>query len=220
MTTPSARPLTVVVADENDVSRAGLRTLLADDGRFVVVGETADTVVPLAERLRPDLVVLDPGADDRLDLQLIAGLAAASPGSRICVRTSVFAPHLALQALEAGALAYVLKSDTPCPFLQDALALVGRFGAAVTGPAVVKRFRDQMDGHLTLAVPEPTALRLTDRERMVLALMVQGTPYQAIAQQFGIERSTVAVHVQHMLAKTGAQTRDQLCYIAGRQGLV
>jgi DNA-binding NarL/FixJ family response regulator len=85
-----ASPITVVLVDPDVVARAGLRALLTGDRRFALVGEATGDGVSLAERLRPDLIVLDPQADERrLDLPLIVAFLHAVPTARLCIRSSV-----------------------------------------------------------------------------------------------------------------------------------
>ena len=169
-------PMRVLLIDSNHYTRAGMRALLNEDGRFIVVGGTDRDGVALARRLRPTLIIIDPGrGGGRLDTQLIAELAAAAPESRICIRTSVFDPKAVLRALELGALASFPKADTDAALLHDALALVGRWGAAVTGPGVVGRCRDhQHERGLRLVVSQPDDAGLTGRERQILTLLAAG----------------------------------------------
>lgn len=210
---PSDRPLRVLLAVPSALSRAGLRALLVADPRFAVVDETSspDEAVTLARRLRPDLVVLDPAVGDRPDVETVAALAAAVPDSRLCLCTAALAARPALAALEAGAQAYLLIEDAFDPFLPDALTLVGRFGATVVGPAAAQRLRERLAGRLSRTLPdtEPSAVRLTERERAVLTLLADGLADKDIAHALGIRPGTVAVHVQHMLTKTGAKNRAQ-----------
>ncbi len=221
MTTPTARPLTVVVADGNDVSRAGLKARLADDPRFAVVGETADGVMPLAARLRPDVVVLDPDIGGCLSLPSITALVATALTTRLCIRTAVFEPCSFLQALKAGAHAYVLKSQASSAFLMDALVLVGRFGATLIDPAIGQHFREHhLLDKLRLALPGPSTPQLTHRQLEVLALVAEGNSAQEIAAQLGVGLPTVATHVSRLANKLGATNRAHLVTVAFRQGLL
>ena len=170
---PTPSPITVVLADPDDVTRTGMRAVLAADGRFAVIGETAGNVRPLAERLRPDLIVVDPDAAGRGDLHQIADLAAAVPDGRIRIRTNAFEARSLLEAIGAGAQALLLKANANAAFLYDALALIGRFGAAVTGPLVLQQLRAHLAGRLIVVAPEPGERRLSAREREVLALLME-----------------------------------------------
>ncbi|MGI8550625.1 MAG: hypothetical protein ACR2PL_07500 [Dehalococcoidia bacterium] len=121
-------PLTVLVAEQGDVVRQGLRALLGNDPRFAVT-ETKVNFAAAAERLQPDLIVLDPSVDDSFDADLIAALHRVSSRSRLVIFTGAFEPHAFLRVMQERVHAYSCEKPhgSAEPF-KAALHLVGRYG--------------------------------------------------------------------------------------------
>lgn len=212
-------PITVLIGDPDEVARLGLRALLADDPRFSVVGDTGRDALALALQLRPDLIVLDPAVDGRLNIGSIEELRDRCPASRLCVRTSVFEPYTFVKAMEAGALGYVLTADHDAALLRDVLAVVGRHGVAVGGPAVVEACRRRLAGHLTVTIPDPAMPPLSERERETLHLVAAGYTNASVALRLGATANTVGSYVERLKEKLGAQTRAELIAAAVHHGL-
>lgn len=173
MSVSSPSSVSVLLADPNDVARAGLKAWLTEDPRFAIAGDTAGDAVAAAGRLRPDVIVVDPLTRQGFDVRMITDLAAIAPDSRICVYTNGFEPRSFLDAMLAGAQAYLLKHNTSGELLREALVLAGRFAAVVVDPLIAEHFRTRASGELTLNAVEPEGETLTPRERQVLALLVE-----------------------------------------------
>jgi DNA-binding NarL/FixJ family response regulator len=217
---PNGCPTSVLIADPNDVSRLGLRAVLAADPRFRVVGDTGHDVLVLALRLRPDLIVLDPAVDGQIDSGIIRDLRERCSDSRLCIRTSVFEPHSFIEAMEIGVLGYLLKEDHDAALLCDVLAVIGQHGVAVGGPAVVEACHQQLAGHLMLMMPRPAEPPLSERERETLRLVAAGCTNGDVARCLGVAANTVGSYVERLKVKLGAETRAELIVVAMRRGLL
>jgi NarL family two-component system response regulator LiaR len=210
-------PIRVLVADDHAVVREGLRTFLALQDGIEVVGEAADgeAAVREAERLRPDVVLMDL-VMPRLDgVGAMRELRHRLPGCRAIVLTSYADDDRILPAIQAGAAGYLLKNVEPRELARAVRA--AHAGEAVLDPSVAARVVS------ALAHPEPPAPRdeqLTPREREVLALIARGMANKRIARELGVSEKTVKAHVGHVLAKLGVTDRTQAALHAVRAGLV
>ena len=220
MSVSSPSSVSVLLADPNDVARAGLKAWLTEDPRFAIAGDTSGDAVAAAGCLRPDVIVVDPLTRQGFDVRMITDLAAIAPDSRICVYTNGYEPRSFLDAMLAGAQAYLLKHNTSGELLREALVLAGRFAAVVVDPLIAEHFRTRASGELILNAVEPETETLTARERQVLALLVEGAVDKDIAAQLGISLSTVQYHVRSIGTKLGARTRLQLGVVVAQQRLI
>jgi len=208
-------PIRVLVADDHAVVREGLRTFLGLQDGIEVVGEAADgeQAVVEAQRLAPDVVLMDlvmPGLDG---VGAMRRLRESLPGARVIVLTSFGDDERLLPAIRAGAAGYLLKDAAPAD-LARAVRLAHR-GEALLDPSVAARLVDALAQPRGAAAPEP----LTPREREVLALVARGFANKRIARELGIAEKTVKTHVGHVLAKLGVADRTQAAVHAVRAGL-
>ena len=209
-----ADPIRVLVVDDHAVVREGLRAFLELQDGIEVAGEAADgaEAVEVAERLRPDVVLMDL-VMPRLDgLAAMRALRERLPGIRVVVLTSFLDDDKVLPALRAGAAGYLLKNAPPQVVAQAVRAAYA--GEALLDPAVAARLVD------TLGRGEEPLDRLTSREREVLVLIGRGFPNKLIARELGVAEKTVKTHVGHVLAKLGLTDRTQAAVAAVRAGLV
>jgi DNA-binding NarL/FixJ family response regulator len=208
-------PIRVLVADDHAVVREGLRTFLDLQDGIEVVGEAGDgeEAIREAERLQPDVVLIDL-VMPRLDgVQAMRELRERVPGARAVVLTSFLDDERLLPALRAGAAGYLLKSVQPPELARAVRAAVE--GDALIDPAVAARLVATLaDGR------DERTEQLTPREREVLALIGRGFANKRIALELGIAEKTVKVHVSHVLAKLGVADRTQAALFAVRAGLV
>jgi len=208
-------PIRVLIVDDHAVVREGLRTFLDLQDGIDVVGEAADGDEALveAERLRPDVVLIDlvmPRVDG---VQTMRELRRRSPRTRAVVLTSFLDDERLLQAMRAGAAGYLLKNAEPRELARAVRAAAA--GEALIDPAVAARLVATLEQG-----PETRADRLTPREREVLALVGRGYANKRIAAELGIAEKTVKTHVSHVLAKLGVSDRTQAALYAVREGLV
>ena len=210
-----AEPIRVLIADDHAVVREGLRTFLDLQDGIEVVGEAADgdEAIREAERLRPDVILIDL-VMPRLDgVQAMRELRARVPRVRAVVLTSFLDDKHLLPAIRAGAAGYLLKSVQPQELARAVRAAVA--GEALIDPAVAARLVETLEDGGDERVEQ-----LTPREREVLALIGRGLPNKRIADELGIAEKTVKVHVSHVLAKLGVDDRTQAALFAVREGLV
>jgi DNA-binding NarL/FixJ family response regulator len=207
-----AEPIKVLVVDDHPVVRQGLRTFLDLQGDITVVGEAADgdAAVAAAERLQPDVVLLDlrmPGADG---VAALRGLRERGSTARVLVITSFTEPAAVLPAVRAGAAGYVYKDVDP-PALAAAIRSV-HAGHVLLHPDVARL--------LAAGNARPDGVRLTPREREVLAEVARGRSNREIARELTLSEKTVKAHVSAILTKLGVQDRTQAALYAVRTGLV
>jgi len=200
----------VLVVDDHPVVRQGLRTFLDLQDDITVVGESADgeSCVDDADRLRPDVILLDlrmPGADGVTALRGLRDNPA-----RVLVVTSYTEPSAVLPAVRAGAAGYVYKDVDP-PALAAAIRSV-HAGHVLLHPDVARLLADG-DAH-------PGPAELTARERDVLAEVARGRSNREIARTLSLSEKTVKTHVSAILGKLGVQDRTQAALHAVRTGLV
>ncbi len=206
----------MLVVDDHAVVREGLRTFLGLQEGIEVVGEAADGEEALreAERLRPDVILMDLTMP-RLDgVGAMRELRRRLPGARVVVLTSHAADSRLLAAIRAGAAGYLLKSVQPQELARAVRA--AHAGEALLDPAVAAR--------LVEAIAEPEAAdaaeHLTRRELEVLVLIGGGRSNKRIALELGVSEKTVKTHVGHLLAKLGVSDRTQAAMYAVRAGLL
>jgi DNA-binding NarL/FixJ family response regulator len=207
----------VLLVDDHAVVREGLRTFLELQDGIEVAGEAADGAegVAAAERLQPDVVLMDL-VMPRLDgVGAMRELRRRMPHTRVIVLTSFTDEEKLLPALQAGAAGYLLKNVAPAELARAVRA--AHAGEALLDPAVAAR--------LVAAVADGTAGRqadpgLTPRERDVLALICRGHANKRIALELGLSEKTVKAHVGHLLAKLGVSDRTQAALLAVREGWV
>ena len=199
----------VLVADDHAVVRQGLRTFLDLQEDISVVGEAADgaEAVALAERLSPDVVLLDvvmPGMDG---IEALRRLRLEVPAARAIVLSSFVDDDKLFPAVRAGAAGYLLKDVQPAELVAAIRTVHG--GGALLHPSVAARLMDEL-----------AADPLTPREREVLVLIGRGMSNKLIARELGIAEKTVKAHVSAVLAKLGVADRTQAALYAVREGLV
>ncbi|HET8559666.1 MAG TPA: response regulator transcription factor [Marmoricola sp.] len=213
--------ISVLIADDQELVRDGLASLLHAQRGIEVVGTAADgaAAVRAARELRPDVTLMDvrmPGTDGiEATRQLMAD---ATPPTRVVVLTTFDEDDLVMKALQAGASGFLLK-DLPRQRLVEALHAVTE-GDLQLAPSVTQRL---VERHLRRApAPERSAAidRLSDRETEVLRQVARGATNAEIADELYLSESTVKTHVSRLLAKVGARDRVQLVIAAYDCGLV
>jgi DNA-binding NarL/FixJ family response regulator len=207
-------PIRVLIADDHAVVREGLRTFLDLQDGIEVVGEAADgeQAIAEAERLRPDVVLIDLVMPQLDGVQAMRELRERMPRTRAIVLTSFLDDERLLPAMRAGAAGYLLKNVQPAELARAVRAAAE--GETLIDPAVATRLVEALGDERD----EP-ADRLTPREREVLALVGRGFANKRIALELGIAEKTVKTHVSNVLAKLGVSDRTQAALYAARLGL-
>lgn len=223
-TGPAGTPVTLLIADDDEVTRSGLRMLLAAQPGIAVVGEAADGVeaVEQARLLRPDVVLMDvrmPRCDGiEATRQLLAepGRPAGPAGPpKVVVITTFENDGYVTAALGAGASGFVLKR-LPVRQIAEAVRVVAA-GEAILFPAALRRMVAARPLGSAEALPRAA---LTEREEEVLRLMATGLSNPEIARSLVVSLETVKTHVGNVLTKLGAQNRTHAVVIAYESGLV
>ena len=224
---PQARPIRVLVCDDQELVRVGYATILSAQPDMEVVGEAADgrAAVEAAHRLSPDVVVMDirmPELDGIEATRQIAGPDVGAP-ARVLVVTTFNVDEYVYQALRAGASGFLLK-DSPPAELVGGVRTVAR-GESLLAPTVTRtligRFAERLRPTDTSRPARDEVVRsLTARELEVLEQLAAGRSNAEIAVELVITPETVKTYVSRILAKLGLRDRVQAVVLAYRVGLV
>ncbi|MDA0635229.1 response regulator transcription factor [Nonomuraea sp. MCN248] len=207
--------ITVLLADDQPLVRAGLRALLDPEDDLTVVGEAADgaQAVREAARLTPDVVLMDirmPGVDG-----LEATRRIASGRTRVVVVTTFDLDEYVYEALRSGASGFLVKDAEPAE-IRHAVRVAAR-GDALLSPGVTRRLIEEFAARPGL--DDRRLAPLTGREREVLARVARGLTNDQIAGELFMSPATVKTHVNRTMAKLGAHDRAQLVVVAYETGL-
>lgn len=216
MTEPTIR---VLVADDHAVVREGIRHVLEREPGFEVVAEAANgsEVLPLAERHRPDVAVLDISMPGESGIQVAAQLRQRLPEIRILILSMYDNAEYVLESVRAGAHGYILK-DTAATELRRAIRAVQN-GEAFLSPPVASRLTAAVRGELEREARTGDLGSLTVREREVLRGIVRGQTNKEIAAALGISHRTVETHRESLMRKLRIRTVAGLTRFALEAGL-
>jgi DNA-binding NarL/FixJ family response regulator len=210
----------VLLCDDQEMVRAGFRMLLDGAADTEVVGEAADgaEAVELAERMRPDVVVMDirmPRVDGIEATRRIVRADQAGQ-TRVLVLTTFDLDRYVYEALRAGASGFLLKDATADELLTAIRAVAA--GDALLSPRITRTVIAQFTRRADPSHQPPALEKLTRREREVLALVADGLSNEEIATELVLSAATVKTHVGHLLLKLAARDRAQLVVIAYQSG--
>jgi DNA-binding NarL/FixJ family response regulator len=213
----------VLLADDQDLVRLGLRVLLDSEDDLQVVGDAADGLgaVELATRLRPEVILMDvrmPGIDGiEATRRIVADQNLTA--TKVIVLTTFEIDEYVFDALRVGASGFLIKDTKPADLLR-AVRLVAD-GDALLSPSVTRRVIREFASRPSRAVkPHPQLATLTDREREIVALVAEGLSNDEIAARLVISPATARTHVSRAMVKLGARDRAQLVVFAYQSGLV
>jgi DNA-binding NarL/FixJ family response regulator len=216
----SAHKVRVLIADDDDLMRAGLRAVFSSDETIDVVGEAGDGrgAIIRARELRPDVVLMDVRMPNLDGIAATRDVLAVSPELKVIILTTFEQDDYIFGALRAGASGFLLKRTRP----EDLIAAIHTVAAgdSLLSPSVTRKVIDRMAKQ-----PAPDAssgerlTELTPREREVLELVARGLSNGEIAQAFVIEESTVKTHVKRILRKLRVRDRVQAVIFAYESGL-
>lgn len=210
--------VTVVLADDQSVVRAGLATILAPHADLSVVGEATDgrEAIDAVLRLDPDVVLMDVRMPRVDGVAATRELVARRARTRVCVLTTYGLEAVVHDALAAGASGFLLKTDPPERIVSAVRRLAD--GEPVLSPATV----EQVLAHF-VSSPRPSDSDpldvLTERERSVYTLVARGLTNREIASELLLGEGTVKSHVAHLLTKLDLRDRIQVVIHAHRHGL-
>ena len=207
-------PIKVLLVDDHAVVRSGLGAVLLSYDDMTLIGEAGngEEAIRFCEKLQPDVVLMD------LMMPVMDGVAATMaikkywPGINIIALTSFKEKEMVEGALKAGAMSYLLKNVS-------ANELVTAIRGAVAGQS---RLSPEAAQVLIQDIKEPPTQTydLTDREKEILALMVEGLPNTSIAERLFVSQSTIKFHVSNVLAKLGVSSRTEAVALALKHHLV
>ena len=213
----------VLVVDDQDLVRIGLRTLIENEDDLEFAGEAADglaAVSSVAEH-RPDVVLMDvrmPGVDGLEATRRITADPELA-GTRIIVLTTFELDEYVFEALRNGASGFLLKDTAPADLLQ-AIRLVAD-GDALLSPSVTRKVvREFATRPSRTLQPHPRLHSLTDREREVVGLVAEGLSNEEIAARLVVSPATARTHVSRAMVKLGARDRAQLVVFAYQSGII
>jgi NarL family two-component system response regulator LiaR len=214
MTTPT----TILIVDDHEVVRKGVRSYLETVPDFQVVGEASsgEEGIEMVSELIPDIVLLDlimPGIDG---VETTRRIKKISPRTQVVVLTSYHEDVHIFPALKAGAISYILK-DMKMEKLVEALQRAVR-GEVTLHPRVAARVLQNIRGEYE--EEQPLFTELTDRELDVLKLIANGMTNSQIAEELVISENTVKGHVSNILSKLHVADRTQVAVYAWQRGLV
>jgi DNA-binding NarL/FixJ family response regulator len=209
----------VLLVDDDDLMRAGLRSVLSSDETIEVVGEAGDGRVALSEipKLRPDLVLMDIRMPELDGIAATREVLAAEPHVKVVVLTTFEEDDYIFEALSAGASGFLLKRTKP----EELIAAIHTVaeGDSLLSPSVTRRVIDRMATQPVVGLSGARLEELTPREREVLELVARGLSNREIADEFVIEESTVKTHVKRILMKLRLRDRVQAVIFAYESGL-
>ena len=206
-------PIRILLVDDHDMVRRGLAVFLLAYNDFLLVGEAANGAEALEKcaELHPDVVLMDLMMPVMDGVTAIRAIRERQPSIQMIALTSFSEEKLVQDSLQAGAIGYLFKNASV-----DELALAIR--AARVGQPTLAPEATRMLIHKTMQPASPEK-NLTERERDVLRLMVDGRSNPEIAEQLIVSRSTVKTHVSHILEKLGVNSRLEAVALAIRHQL-
>ncbi len=214
--------ITVVLADDQALVRAGFRALLDAQDDIKVTGEAADgdEAVRLALELRPDVVLMDirmPGVDGLEATRRLAGDERLS-AVKVVILTTFDLDEYVFEAIRAGASGFLVKDTEPAELVRAVRAVVA--GDALLSPRITRRLIEEFATRAKNPADYPDLGRLTEREREVVALVAGGLTNDEIAARLIMSGATAKTHVSRAMVKVGARDRAQLVVFAYEAGLV
>jgi NarL family two-component system response regulator LiaR len=210
MTITPSQPIRVMIVDDHTMVRRGLATFLKvyDDLEMVGEASSGQAAIQLCAQLQPDVVLMDMAMPDMDGATATRNIRKQSPSIQVIALTSFKEETLVQSALQAGAIGYLLKDISA-----DELAMAIR--AAHAGRSTLSPEAAQALVHAASQPPAP-GLDLTEREREVLTLMIEGLNNTQIAGRLTVSPSTVKSHVSNILSKLGVSSRTEAVTLALR----
>jgi NarL family two-component system response regulator LiaR len=214
MTTSPSKPIQVMLVDDHTMVRRGLATFLKvfDDLQLVGEAESGETAIQLCAEVQPDVILMDMALPRMDGATATRAIRQQFPQVQVIVLTSFKEGELIKKALEAGAIGYLLK-DVSADELVEAIR-AAHAGRATLSPEAAQALVE------TTNQPPTPGLTLTEREREVLTLMIEGLNNTQIAGRLTVSPSTIKSHVSSILAKLGVASRTEAVTLALRNRII
>jgi len=216
-------PFRILLADDHEVVRAGLRALLEEQSGWEVVAEAADgrDAVEKASKLKPDVVVIDIAMPSLNGLEAVRQIVKAVPNTKVLVLTMYDSDPLIQQVLQAGARGYLLKSDAGRDLVSaiDALRRNKTFFTPKVSQMVLEGYLDKSPKEKE-AEDEPESLRLTSRQREIVQLLAEGKSSKEVAAVLGLSVKTAETHRANIMRKLDCHSVTELVRYAIRNHII
>lgn len=211
-------PLRVLIVDDHEVVREGLRSLLNRRERITVVGEagTADAAVEEALRLRPDVVIMDVRLPDGSGVEACREIRQEIPDAKVIMLTSYADDEAVFASILAGAAGYLLK-QTRGQALAEAIEAVAQ-GGSLLDPAVTQKVLERVRS-LGSRRPDDSLASLSEQEQKILLLIAEGKTNKEIAEEIFLSDKTVKNYVSSILSKLNLRRRAEAAAFIARKGL-
>ncbi len=204
-----SQPLRVLIVDDHELVRMGLRTLLGGVDGFSIVGEAgsvASATVAAAEQ-HPDVILMDVRLPDGSGIEACRDIRSRDPKVRVLILTSFADDDAVFSAILAGASGYLLKQAT-ARSLMDAIETVGR-GGTLLDPIVTQKVLDRIRATASTPAPDDKLAGLTEQERKILPLIAEGKTNHEIADVLFLSEHTVKSYVSDLLEKLSLRRRSE-----------
>jgi two-component system, NarL family, response regulator NreC len=213
-------PIRILLADDHEVVRDGVRALLEKQADMAVVGEAADgrQAAQLADDLNPDVIVMDVGMPNLNGIDATRRILAAHPQIGVVMLSMHQDESYVLRSLKAGAKGYLLKESLRSDIL-EAIRAVSQ-GRSFLTRKISRMMQEDYIQEMEQRGLEDSYELLTDREREVLQLAAEGKPNKEIAGALNISLTTVETHRTHILQKLGLHSVPELILYAVRKGII
>jgi two-component system, NarL family, response regulator NreC len=210
--------VTILLVDDHPIVRQGLRHLLEGEPEFKVLGEAGDGVeaLLLAERLKPNILVVDMMMPGLNGLEVLRQVKHISPGTRTIVLSMQSADAYVIEALKHGAAGYVLKETGPSELVNAVREVI--HGNQYLSAKLSERL--QASGRRIMDIPSDVYETLTAREREILQMTAEGRTSQEIGDKLIISPRTVEVHRSNLMNKLGIKNQADLIRFAIKRGIL
>lgn len=216
------KSLRILVADDHDLMRRGIKALLETRTDWEVCGEaqTGREAVAQTEELKPDIVVLDIGMPDLNGMEAARRIRKASPSTEVLILSLHFSDQLIREIVEAGVRGYIVKSDSDRDLIVavETLSKHKPFFTPRATEVILSKFNDA--GGTRVEVPETVQDRLTSREREIVQLLAEGKSSKEVANSLNISVKTAETHRANIMRKLQLHTVSELVRYAVRNQII
>lgn len=215
------KPIRILIADDHDLMRRGIRTMLASNPSMDICGEakTGREAVEEAEKLRPDIAILDIGMPDLNGVEAARRIRKASPGTEILILSLHYSDQLVREIVDAGVRGYIVKSDSDRDLL-IAVETLAKHKPFFTPHATEMILGSFNTGGPVKKIPELISERLTSREREIVQLLAEGKSSKEVASALGISIKTAETHRANVMRKLELHNVSELVRYAVRNQII